>query len=214
MNQFAPITVFCILISFSSFSQKTVTNYKPHFLQASIRAGLINTSLNVEHRVNSKTTASIDLGYGFVRLQSHYYNKFNKNYSQYDKYFENFLNLGIEWESIYSSIQIKRIINSKSKIKYNSSPYANTFTYYGIQLKFNAPENRNGIIDGIATPYRETYQFGGLFGRQIESRKDGIFLLDYYLGLGGIANYKLNKVEGKLLLGLRAGINLYKYNKK
>lgn len=213
MNQFAPITLFCILISFSSFSQKTITKYQPHLLQASIRAGLVNISLNAEYRINPKTTASIDLGYGLVRLQSNYYNKFNKNYSQYNEYFDNFLNFGVEWESVYSSFQVKRIINSKSKIKYDSSPHANTFTYYGIQLKLNAPENRDGIIDGIATPYRETYQLGGMFGRQIESSRNGAFFLDYYIGLGGIGNYKLNKFDMKLLLGLRTGINLYKYNK-
>jgi hypothetical protein len=213
MKHFVPISVLFIFISFHSFSQKSISKYKPHLLQASIRAGLINTSLNMEYRLNRKTTASIDLGYGVVYLQSNYYNKFNKNYNEYDKYFSDFLNLGQNWNSPYTSLQLKRIINSKSKIKYTSNQFANTFTYYGIQLKFNGQEGKDGIVNGIYTPFRETYQFGAMFGRQIETKGRELFMLDYYIGLGGIGNYKLNKFEGKLLLGLRSGINFYKYDK-
>ena len=165
MKKTAFLTILFLFISFGSFAQKERFTYEPRLFQTSIRIGLVNTSVNLEYRLSPKTMASVDFGIGIVHLKSNYYNRFNKNYSEYDKYYDNFLNFGREWWSPYTSVQIKRIISSRSRIKYESSPYANTSTYYGIQLKYNGSGWKDWIDNNPMAPYRETYQFAALFGR-------------------------------------------------
>ena len=213
MKKTTLFTITCFLISFSSFAQKERFNYQPRLLQASIRAGLVNGSLNLEYRLNPKTIASVDFGVGIVHLHSNYYNRFNENYSEYDKYFDNFLNFYREWWSPYTSIQARRIISSRSKIQYESSPFANTFTYYGVQLKYNGHGLKDWIDNNPKFPFRETYQFAALLGRQVELGKQSYFLCDIYLGIGGISNYKLSAVDPKFLVGSRMGLNLWKFTK-
>ena len=157
--------------------------------------------------------ASIDLGAGLVYLQSRFYNRFNENYHEYDKDFGKGLNFGREWWSPYTSVQIKRIIGSRSRINYESAPYANTFTYYGIQLKLNGREFKKSVHDGSMDRFRETYQFAALLGRQVELSKKGTFLCDFYMGIGGISNYKVDMVEPKFLVGARIGQMLWRRNK-
>jgi hypothetical protein len=206
-------TIACFLISFSSFAQKERFNYQPRLMQASIRAGLVNGSVNLEYRLNPKTIASVDFGVGIVHFRSNFYNRFNENYSEYDKHFDNFLNFYREWWSPYTSIQARRIISSRSRIKYESSPFANTFTYYGLQLKYNGHGLKDWIDNDPKFPFRETYQFAALLGRQVELGKQSNFLCDIYLGIGGISNYKLSAVEPKFLVGSRMGLNLWKLTK-
>ena len=211
MKKVTSLTIFCFFISFGSFAQKERFIYQPRFIQASIRAGLVNGSLNLEYRLNPKTIASVDFGVGIVHLRSNYYNKFNENYSEYNEYFDDFLNFWREWWSPYSSIQARRIISSRSSTKYESSPYANTFTYYGLQLKYNGRGLKNWIDNDPMVPYRETYQFAALFGRQVELGKKSNFLCDLYIGIGGICNYKLTAVEPKFLIGTRIGHGLWRH---
>ena len=213
MKKTTIFTVLCFLISLSSFGQKERFVYQPRLLNASVRAGLVNSSLNLECRLRQKTIASIDFGVGIVHLHSNYYNKFNKNYGESNKYFDNSLNFWREWWSPYTSIQVRQIISSRSRIKYESSPYANTFTYYGFQLKYNGQGLKDWIDNDPMFPFRETYQFAALLGRQVELGKQSNFLCDIYIGIGGISNYKLTAVEPKLLVGARMGLNLWKLNK-
>ncbi len=213
MKKTTSFTILCFFISFGSFAQKERFIYQPRFIQASIRAGLVNGSLNLEYRLNPKTIASVDFGVGIVHLHSNYYNKFNENYSEYYEYFENSLNFWREWWSPYTSIQARRIISSRSSTKYESSPYANTFTYYGLQLKYNGRGLKDWIDNDPLTPYRETYQLAALFGRQVELGKKSNFLCDFYIGVGGIGNYKLTAVEPKFLIGSRIGLGLWRHDK-
>ena len=213
MKKTTLFTITCFLISFSSFAQKERFNYQPRLMQASIRAGLVNGSVNLEYRLNPKTIASVDFGIGIVHFRSNYYNKFNENYSESDMYFDNFLNFYREWWSPYASFQARRIISSRSRIKYESSPFANTFTYCGLQLKYNGHGLKDWIDNDPIFPFRETYQFAALFGRQVELGKQSNSLCDIYIGIGGISNYKLSAVEPKFLIGSRLGLNLWKLNK-
>lgn len=207
------LTLLCFLISLGSFAQKDPLIYQPRLIQTSIRIGLVNTSVNLDYRLSSKTMASVDFGLGIVRLQSNYYNRFNENFNEYNKYYDNFLNFGWEWWCPYTSVQIKRIINSRSRIKYESTPYANTFTYYAFQLKCNGRELKEWMNNDPMTAFRETYQFAVLFGRQVELTKKGNFLCDLYIGIGGISNYKLTAVEPKGLIGSRIGFSWWRHNK-
>lgn len=213
MKKTTIFTVLCFLISLGSFGQKERFVYQPRLFNVSIRAGLVNSSLNIEYRLNPKTIASVDFGVGIVHLHSNYYNKYNENYNEYNKYFEDALNFWREWWSPYTSIQARRTISSRSSTKYESSPYANTFTYYGLQLKYNGPGLKNWIDNDPKFPFRETYQFAALLGRQVELGKQSNFLCDIYMGIGGISNYKLTAVEPKFLVGSRMGLNLWKLNK-
>lgn len=213
MKQTASFTLLYLLISFGSFAQKERLTYEPRLLQTSIRIGLVNSSLNLEYRLSPKTMASVDFGLGLVYLQSNYYKRFNENYTEYDEYYDNSLNFGWEWWSPYTSVQIKRIISSRSRIRYESTPYANTFTYYGLQLKYNSRELKGWRNDHVMAGFRETYQFAALFGRQVELTKAGTFLCDLYIGIGGISNYKFTMVDPTLLVGSRIGINLCRRNK-
>ncbi len=209
-------TIFTVLyfsISLRLFGQKERFVYQPRLLSTSIRVGLVNSSLNLEYRLNPKTVSSIDFGIGIVHLHSNYYNKYNENYSEYNEHFEDELNFWREWWSPYTSIQAKRIISSRSSTKYESFPYANTFTYYGLQLKYNGHGLRDWIDNDPKFPFRETYQFAALLGRQIELGKQSNFLCDIYMGIGGISNYKLTAVDPKILVGSRIGLNLWKLNK-
>ena len=206
-------TVLGFFISFGSFAQKERFIYQPRLVQASMRAGLVNGSVNLEYRLNAKTIASVDFGLGIVHLHSNYYNKFNENYSEYNRNFGDFLNFWREWWSPYTSIQARRIISGRSSTKYESSPYANTFTYYGLQLKYNGRGLKDWIDNDPKAPFRETYQFAALFGRQVELGKQSNFLCDIYIGIGGISNYKLTAVEPKFLIGSRIGLGLWKLNK-
>ena len=206
-------TVLYFLISMRLFGQKERLVYQPRLLSTSIRVGLVNSSLNLEYRLNPKTVSSIDFGIGIVHLQSNYYNKYNENYSEYNEHFEDALNFWREWWSPYTSIQAKRIISSRSSTKYGSFPYANTFTYYGLQLKYNGHGLRDWIDNDPKFPFRETYQFAALLGRQVELGKHSNFLCDIYMGIGGISNYKLTAVDPKILVGSRIGLNLWKLNK-
>lgn len=213
MKQTASLTLLCLLISFGSFAQKERLIYQPRLFQTSIRIGLVNSSLNLEYRLSPKTMASVDFGLGLVHLQSNYYNRFNENYNEYDKYYDNFLNFGWEWWCPYTSVQIRRIISSQSNIRYESMPYTNTFTYYGFQLKYNGRELKDWMNDDVMAGFRETYQFAALFGRQVELTKKGTFLCDLYIGIGGISNYKFTMVEPKWLIGSRIGVMLWRSNK-
>lgn len=206
-------TFFWFLISLGSFAQKERFVYQPRLVEVSIRAGLVNGSLNLEYRLNPKMIASVDFGIGIVHLHSNYYNKYNENYNEYNKYFEDALNFWREWWSPYTFIQARRIISSRSSTKYESSPYANTFTYYGLQLKYNGHGLKNWIDNDPKFPFRETYQFAGLLGRQVELGKQSNFLCNIYLGIGGISNYKLTAFEPKFIIGSRIGLGLWKLNK-
>jgi hypothetical protein len=95
MKKTTSFTILCFFISFGSFAQKERFNYQPRLIQASIRAGLVNGSLNLEYRINPKIIASVDFDVGIINLHSNYYNKFNENYTEYNKYFENSLNFGV-----------------------------------------------------------------------------------------------------------------------
>jgi hypothetical protein len=205
--------VLCFLISLKLFGQKERFVYQPRLLTSSIKIGLVNSSLNLEYRLNPKTISSIDFGIGIVRLHSNYYNKYNENYGEYNKYFDDFLNFWREWWSPYTSIQAKRIISSLSSTNYESAPYANTFTYYGLQLKYNGHGLRGWIDNDSNFPFRETYQFAALLGRQVELGKKSNFLCDIYIGVGGISNYNLTAIEPKILVGLRMGLNLWNLEK-
>lgn len=213
MKNTAFITIISLIISLGSFAQKEGFDYQPRLFQTSIRMGFINSSMNLEYRINPKTMASADFGLGLVHLQSHYYDRFNNNYDGYDTHYDNFLNFGREWWSPYSSIQIRRIFDNRSRIKYDSAPYANTFTYYGIQLKYNGREWKQLKNDNKISSFRETYQFAAMFGRQVELSKKGNSLCDWYIGIGGTSNYKLTMVEPKFLIGARLGINFWRRNK-
>lgn len=207
------LILLCFLLSFGSYAQKERLIYQPRSIQASVRIGFVNTSLNLDYRLNSKTMASVDFGLGMVHLQSNYYNRFNENYNEYNKYYDNFLNFGWEWWCPYTSFQIKRIISSRSRIKYESTPYANTFTYYGFQLKCNGRELKEWMNNDQITAFRETYQFAVLCGRQVELTKKGNFLCDLYIGIGSISNYKLTAIEPKGFIGSRIGVNWWRHNK-
>jgi hypothetical protein len=213
MKRATSISLLCFFISFGSFAQKERLIYQPRLIQASIRIGLVNSSLNLEYRLSSKTMASVDFGLGMVHLRSNYYNRFNENYNEYNKYYDNFLNFGWEWWCPYTSVQIRRIINSRSRIKYESTPYANTFTYYGFQLKYNARGLKEWTNNDPMDTFRETYQFAALFGRQVELSKKGTFLCDLYIGIGGISNYKMTAIEPKWLIGSRIGVSFWRHNK-
>ncbi|MCW3075329.1 MAG: hypothetical protein JWP69_2398 [Flaviaesturariibacter sp.] len=212
MKHATSLTLLCFFISYASFAQKERSTYQPRLFQASLRVGLVNSSLNLDYRLSSKTMASVDFGLGRVHFRSNYYNRFNENYNEYNEYYDNFLNFGREWWCPYTSVQIRRIIDSRSKIKYESMPYANTFAYYGFQLKYNAPELKEWMKNEPTAAFRETYQFMGLFGRQIELTKKGNFLCDLYLGIGGISNYKMTTIEPKWLIGARIGLSLWRHN--
>ena len=206
-----------ILASFvfttNCFAQKKSYTYKPNLFQASVRVAYVNVNLNLEYRLSPKVMTSADLGYGIVRLQSSYYNRYNENYNGYNTESSNFLNLGREWESLFSTFKIKRIIGSKSRIKYESKEFVNTFGYYGLLFKINGKEFKN-TVDSNSFRFRESYQFGAYVGRQVELGKQGNFILDYFIGFGGIANYKFSYLNPKLILGLKIGPVLYRYNKK
>ena len=212
MKQTASLTLLCLFFSFGSIAQKERFDYQPALIQSSIRIGLINSSLNLEYKLSPKIMASADLGVGLVHLESKYYNRFNENYDEYDKDFGNGLNFGREWWSPYTSVQIKRMIGNRSRIKYEQTPYANTFTYYGIQLKYNGREFKNSENRESMDRFRETYQFAALLGRQVEVSKKGTFLCDLYMGIGGISNYKFTMVEPKFLVGARIGQMLWRRN--
>ena len=152
-------TVLCFLIWFNSFGQKERFIYQPRLIQCSIRTGLVNGSVNLEYRLTPKSIVSVDFGIGIVHLHSNYYNKYNENYSEYNNYFEDALNFWREWWAPYTSVQAKRIISSRRSIKYKSSPYANTFNYYGLQLKYNGHGWRDWMDNDPRFPFRETYQF-------------------------------------------------------
>ncbi len=213
MRKTTSFTILFFFISLGSIAQKERFTYQPRFIQASIRAGLVNGSLNLEYRLNPKTIASVDFGVGIVHLHSNYYNKFNENYSESNEYFENPLNFWREWWSPYTSIQARRIISSRSRKKYESAPYANTFTYYGLQLKYNGRGLKDWIDNDPKYPYRETYQFALMFGRQVELGNKSNFLCDLYIGVGGISNYKLKTVNPKYTIGSRMGLNLWRHDK-
>lgn len=213
MKQVTYIPILCLLISLSSVAQKESFIYQPRVFQTSIRIGLVNTSLNAEYRLNPKTIALVDFGLGFVYLQSNHYNRFNEEYNKYNEYYDNFLNLGWSWWCPYSSVQIRRIIRSRSHVKYTSSPYANTFTYYGIQVKYNGRELKNWMKADSVSALRETYQFAAFFGRQMELGKKANVLCDLYIGFGGICNYKLTAVEPQWIIGARFGVPFWSINK-
>ena len=213
MKKMAFFTFLGFLISLGSFAQKERFTYQPRLAEVSMRAGLVNGSLNLEYRLNPKMIASVDFGIGIVHLHSRYYNKFNENYTEYNEHFEDALNFWREWWSPYTSIQVRRIISGRSKIKFESSPYSNTFTYYGLQLKYNGHGLKDWIDNDPKFPFRETYQFAGLLGRQVELGKQSNFLCDIYIGIGGISNYKFTAFEPKLLIGSRIGLGLWELNK-
>jgi hypothetical protein len=213
MKQTAYLIPLLLLTSFGSFAQKERLIYQPRLFQTSIRIGLVNSSLNLEYRLSSKTMASVDFGLGLVHLRSNYYNKFNENYNEYNEYYDNFLNFGREWWCPYTSVQIRQIISSRSRIRYESIPFANTFTYYGLQLKYNVRELKNWMHGDAMDGFRETYQFAALFGRQVELTKKGNFLCDLYIGIGGISNYKFTMFEPQWLIGSRIGVMLWRHNR-
>lgn len=213
MKKMTSFAILCFFVSIGSFAQKERFVYQPRLFQASLRAGLVNGSLNLEYRLTPKFIASVDFGVGIVHLHTNYYNKFNENYSGYNEHAGDFLNFWREWWSPYTSIQAKRIISSRSHTKYESSPYANTFTYYGLQLKYNGHGLKNWIDNDPKYPFRETYQLAALFGRQVELGKKSNFLCDLYMGIGSICNYKLTAVEPKFLIGSRMGLSLWRHNK-
>lgn len=212
MKKAAFITILFIFRSFGTFAQKESFIHQPRLMQGSIRIGLVNSSLNVDYRLDPRTMASIDVGIGLVHFISNHYNKFNENYAAYDEHNDNFLNFGPSWFALYSSLQLRRIISSTSRIKSESAPFANTFTYYGAQLKYNAHEIGHSHNGNPAYALRETYQFSALLGRQVEVAANGSFLWDLYISFGGIANYKLTTVEPKIAIGVRIGFGLWKTN--
>lgn len=155
---------------------------------------------------------SLDLGIEFVRLVSNYYYKYNYNYHEYNKDFGSGMNLGREWWSPYASVLIQRVISNRSKIAYSSSPFANTFSYVGVQLKFNTPGKDEAGQTDPSFRFRETYQTNIIVGRQVALGKNGILLFDFYSGLGVMSNYNLDIFSPKIIIGLRTGINLFSVN--
>ncbi|HTO16927.1 MAG TPA: hypothetical protein VLZ83_14255 [Edaphocola sp.] len=189
------------------FAQSEKYEYTPKLFQSSLRIGLVNASLNGAYRLNPNTILSLDLGLGLTALLSNYYNKYNYNYTEYDKKTPEWLNLGHYWWSAYSSLQVKYILSSNSKIKYTKSPYANTYYYTGLQLKGNTPS-----VDYQTDPYnrfRETYQATILVGRQLEFGENASAVFDIYVAMGLFVNYKVEYFEPIARLGVRIGINVF-----
>jgi hypothetical protein len=214
----------CLLLSFilinaftlfpeTVFGQSERFQHTPKLFQVGLRIGFINASLNAAYKLNNKTVLSADFGIGMVRVYSRYYNKYNYNYPYYDKRFGTDWNFGREWWSPYTSVQLKRVLSSRSKIEYTSSPFANTFFYMGIQLKFNAPSIGSVDKSNLTDRFQETYQTALLIGRQLEFGKSAIWLYDIYLGLGIISNYNIDNIEPKITIGLRIGTNLFSKTK-
>lgn len=104
------------------------------------------------------------------------------------------------------------MINSRSKTLYESTPYANTFSYLGLQFKYTGREFY-GWIDQTEGPFRYTYQIAVLIGRQLELGKGSPFILDTYIGFGAINNYKFAAVEPQLLLSTKLSLRLWSLNK-
>ncbi|HTO16925.1 MAG TPA: hypothetical protein VLZ83_14245 [Edaphocola sp.] len=193
------------------FAQSEKYEYTPKLFQSSLRIGLVNASLNGAYRLNQKTLVMIDLGLRWVYLfsTSESYNKYNYDYARYNNRTNDWWNFGDAWFSPYSSLMIKRILRSQSKIEYTSSPYANTYTYIGAELKGNAPSIFNGDSVAFRYKYRESYQSSIMIGRQVELGKDANFVFDFYGALGLIINYKIEYVEPTFSLGVRMGVNLF-----
>ncbi|HTO16926.1 MAG TPA: hypothetical protein VLZ83_14250 [Edaphocola sp.] len=193
------------------FAQSEKYEYTPKLFQSSLRIGLFNMSLNGEYRLNPKIMLSVDLGVGALNLRSNYCNKYNYNYAEYNEKTNNsyYLDLGgATWISPYSSLQVKYILDSRSKTKYSKSPYANTFSYLGLQFKGNAPSILNED-QNVKNNYRESYEALFIIGRQKEFTKDARSLLDIYFAVGLIANYKVEYFEPAIKMGVRLGLNLF-----
>lgn len=195
-----------------AFGQKERFQYEPRHMQLGLRVGNVNAGLNLEYRVTKRVMASVDAGVNYVTLQTHFYNRFNRDEANYDEDYGSFLNLGWEWWAFYTSLQLKGIFGSNSHFKYNAAPYANTFFYYGLQLKYNGPQYHDWSHDFTMAHFRETYRMALLFGRQAELGRSGRAILDLYLGAAVFANYKLSEATPKALVGIRFGYNVWRKN--
>lgn len=94
MKKIFLLTLFGFLISLGLFGQTKRYSYEPKLAQVRFGGGFINSNLNLEFRINSKTTTTVDFGIGMVYFLSDYNNKFNENYADYFKLTGDFMNFG------------------------------------------------------------------------------------------------------------------------
>lgn len=135
---------------------------------------------------------------------NNYTNKFNQNYREYYKKEDDFMNAGEIWDCVYISGTLRFLWNQNSKIAYRNAPKANTFAYYGIQVRYNTGEISKPPEGNEALRFRETYRFTPVFGRQLES-KNGRFLFDAMVGISITGNYNLKALGYSPLISARLG---------
>jgi|GEM_PF-3427019 len=195
------------------FAQKRIrSSYEQRLMQVSLRAGLLNCSLTGELKLFPKLNLSVDAGYclNFLSTEESV-NQFNRNYMEYYMKRYSFFNVGDFWWSGYASLNLRGVFGNKSKIAYNT-PQANTFGYYGLQLKGTTWQTNPPRSGHKVDQYRETYRLAFIIGRQIELGKSGRILVDFHVGFGAISNYKVEVFYPMAIYSFRLGGNLWRKN--
>lgn len=204
------LLLIAVLISSVSFAQKIKSRYEPWFMQFSLRAGLLNFCVTGEFKLSPKLNLGVDMGYGFNFLMAEgEYDKYNRNYANYYIRRSTLLDFGDAWWSWYTSLNLRRTFGNKTKIIYNNA-YANTFGYYGLQLKCTTWQTNEPVSGKQVNRYRETYRLSFIVGRQLEIIPDGRILFDIYTGFGFIANYRIEAFKPSGFITFRLGANVWR----